>query len=70
MAKVSATQQLVGDIKTGIREKCSEPSKWLSAAPLKFDLKPLEAVFWANFSNLEKRRLEVADDIISDVAVE
>ena len=42
-----------------------------NAVPLKFDRKPKEvALFSAVFSNFEKCRPEVADDVISGVATE
>ena len=40
-----------------------------AASPLKFDQKPSEVALSAVFSNLEKCRSKVADDVISDVAV-
>ena len=49
------------------------PIKWWgrqNAAPLKFDPKPSEAAFSAVFSNFDKCRLEIAGDVMSDVAVD
>ena len=38
-----------------------------NATPLKFDLKPSEAVFSAVFPNFDKCRPEVAGDVVSGV---
>ena len=56
--------------KIGVRAKCGEPKNWFSAAPLKFDPKPSEAIYAAILSNFEKCRPEVADNVIADVAVD
>ena len=48
-------------------------TKWWgrqNTAPLKFELKPSEATFSAVFPNLDIFRPEVADDVISGVAMD
>ena len=53
-----------------------KPTYWwgtgerLKAVKLKFDQKPQEAAFSAVSSNFEKCRREVADDVISGLAVD
>ena len=50
-----------------------KPTNWWgmqNAAPLKFDPKPSDATFSAVFSNFKKCRPEVANDVISGVAVD
>ena len=51
--------------KNGVCIKCSEPSNWISAAPLKFDPKSSEMSFSAVLSNYEKWKPDVVDDVIS-----
>ena len=73
MGKVWETQQLVDSLvfaKIGVRVNCGELSNWFSAAPLKFNPKQSEAAFWAVSSNFGKYRPEVADDVISGLAID
>ena len=73
MGKVWATKHMVSALvfaKMGTRAKCGEPINWFSAQPLKFHPKLSEAAFSAVFPNFEKCQHEVADDVISYVAVD
>ena len=67
--KVWEPQQLVGALVAAKqlaygqkRAKCSEPSNWFTKA--------IGGGIFGGFSNFEKCRPEVADDVVSDVAVD